>query len=329
MRNFNKVITNLKLRSEKINRSFNIIAILEVLCPVLIAILSKFLEHEFAGYFIVFLIALYVVLAFLRLYNRYNPMESLLNELSSEKELSDVKSDANRLKVISNLHVEMMKNLNVQTCKLDEEEEDESHLCDTGISESILGLINPLISNSYILLNTNKDSKFTTGLYLRGYRSLHQPENEEGIVLIQDQLNKASLLSRDLIKKGDLKGSKLELQSILKHCYNNRKFCAKDLNDNDKSFTVICSPMYEACREDDDSSILLGVLFVISEKIEFLPDDLEIQFKIFNRIIANWLYSYNACIANKLSISQIGLEFTQDKKSNINGHTELLSASSE
>ncbi|MBK8642752.1 MAG: hypothetical protein IPN15_11250 [Saprospiraceae bacterium] len=41
-------------------------------------------------------------------------------------------------------------------------------------------------------------------------------------------------------------------------------------------------------------------LFIISKRLEKVPDDLPTTLTIFNRVISNWIYRYNECVYNRL-----------------------------
>jgi len=194
------------------------------------------------------------------------------------------------------VHVETMKNLNTQTCKL---EEDDGSLCDLGITDSLEKLITPLIDKSYYLLNAEKGIELTYSLYLSGYKALNKGTLDTGVVPFSDGLNIKDILTKDLFEKQELDPERQQIQNALKLCLSEKKFRVDNINIKESEYIQISSPMYEACREDD-AQYLLGVLFIICPKVHIENNsDIETQLKIFNRIIANWMYSYNSCITGK------------------------------
>jgi len=138
---------------------------------------------------------------------------------------------------------------------------------------------------------------------LAGYKALDRGTLDSGVTVINDGLNLKSSLIKDLYSKDGLPEDKQQIQNQLRLCYSSRKFKTETIELNNKRFTQISSPMHEACRENDDKFELLGVLFGIFPEIEIgNKKDIELQLKIFNRIIANWMYSYNSCITGKKKI---------------------------
>ena len=302
---FNDLISKLRNQSKYMHGVLIVLALLEIVCTIIIGILSKNYEKELVPQILLFVGILYLIFAAIRLLHLRNFPASITDELESERKLNAFEKESNRLNTLSDVHVETMKNLNVQTCRLDEN--DDSSLCDFGITDSLAKLIKPLIDKSYYLLNTDKGIQFTYGLYLAGYKSLDKGTLDRGVVPISDGLGLNSYLKKDLFKKQDLDEDSQQIQNALKLSYNSRKFKSETIELKEKKMTIICSPMYEACREDDEEYHLLGVLFIICPFIIMdKENDIEVQLKIFNRIIANWMYSFNSCITGK-------------KKSKING----------
>jgi len=293
---FNILIGKLRSHSNFMHGVLIVLALLEIVCAIIIALLSKNIEKELAFEFLVFVGIVYLIFALIRLLHLKNYPGTITNELDSERKLKALKKEAYRLSTLSDVHVETMKNLNTQTCRL---EEDDGSLCDLGISNSLESLIQPLIDKNYYLLNAEKGIKTTFSLYLAGYKSLDKGTLDHGVVPFSDQLNLKEILVKDLFDKPELDPERQQIQNALKLCLSEKKFRTDKLNIKEEEYLQISSPMYEACREDDDQ-YLLGTLFIICPftEIENLKD-LEIQLKIFNRVIANWMYSYNSCVTGK------------------------------
>jgi hypothetical protein len=273
-----------------------VLALLEIVCAILIGILSKNYDKELAPLFLLFVGILYLIFALVRLLHLKNYPGTIAEELDSERKLTSLQKDTYRLNTLSDVHVENMKNLNTQTCKL---EEDDGLLCDIGISDNLEKLLKPLIDKGYYLLNTEKGVDYTYGIYLSGYKALEKGTLDHGVVPISDGLNIKSTLIKELFDKQELEPEKQQIQNALKLCLSTKKFRTDKISISDVDYLQISSPMYEACREDDDK-YLLGSLFIICPYKELAnPKDIETQLKIFNRIIANWMYSYNSCITGK------------------------------
>lgn len=65
-----------------------------------------------------------------------------------------------------------------------------------------------------------------------------------------------------------------------------------------KADSVFCSPMTYACNEEEVN----GVLYIISNRINSFPNETEINLKIFNRVVANWIYRYDECVNQRQGI---------------------------
>lgn len=302
---FNEMATKLKTQTTFSHGVLIVLGVLEVLCAIIIAYLNRNITIPLAVNLLWFVGASYLIFAAIRLYHMKNFSRVLADDISAERELKKLQQVSNRLETLSSVHVNTMKNLNIQTCKLDDG--DDASLCDLGISDNLSQLLKPLIDKTYYLLNTDKGIESTYGLYLAGYKSLEMGTLDKGIVTLYDGLKINNLLSKELFSSEGLPETQQNIQNSLRLCYSSRSFRIDTFEIENSNTSIICSPMYEACREGDDNFELLGVFFIISpsENLE-TTEDLEIQFKIFNRIIANWLYSFNSCITGK-------------KKSKING----------
>lgn len=302
--NFKEIIARLRSEAEFSHGVLLTLSLLEVACAILIAYIKWSSDDGFSNKLFWVLGIAYIVFAFIRLSHLRNYPSAAINELEAERELTSLQEESNRLNVLSKIHVETMKNLNIQTCKLDE---DDGSLCDIGITDSLNELLKPLIDRSYYLFDTDKGIQFTYGIYLAGYKALDRGTLDTGVTIINDKQNLKSLLDKDLYSKDGLPEDKQQIQNQLRLCYSSRKFKYETIELNNKKFTQISSPMHEACREDDDKFELLGVLFVICPEIEIEnKKDVELQLKIFNRIIANWMYSYNSCITGKKKLALNG-----------------------
>jgi hypothetical protein len=297
--NFKEIVGKLENFCKTINKAIIGLAIFEGIVVIFIGIVSNTLTtdnpeiNKYSTYSLIFLGVLYLFLLFIRTAYSASFPGSITNELKSERELQELKRDAERQKTITEFFVETMQRLNGQTCALNLG--DGTHLCDIGISKGINELIEPVIENTYFLLDT-VNTKFTIGVFLNDYRSMTIDNDwERGIIIIDDKLNKSSFLTKELFDTNLVKAEQLELQSAIRQCFNNSEFVEKNYNNGQNDFTVVCSPMPLACNEHDG----LGVLFIISKKLETIPKDLPTKLKIFGRVIANWIYRYNECINNR------------------------------
>lgn len=301
--NFSDILKRLEKIFRVITAAAIGLSIIEALIVLFIGIASSNIESsntDLNRIWTNILISLVVVYAFIIvikiLYNANYP-SSITNELKSQKELEELKYTAERQKTISEFVVQTIENLNGQTCALNPS--DDTHLCDTGVQEGVKGLIEPVVANTYFLLNT-LNTQFTVGLYLDIYSSLAPTINghsDEGVIIINDTLFPSDNgIDKELLQQTDLTNERLEIQTAIRKSLNNHQFVKANFSNHKDKLTIICSPMPFACNEDD----LLGVFFIISKHLEKTPEDLPTTLTIFNRVISNWVYRYNECINNRL-----------------------------
>ena len=296
---FQDIIQRLEKHISFVNKAIVGTAIIEAVLVIVIGIISNNLNTEnpavnhIAIWLLIFFGLLYLFLLLVKtIYNKTFP-GSITNELKAERELGILKRDAERQKTINDFLVTVIQRLNGQTCALNYG--DDIHLCDTGIKEGIYNLIQPVVDNTYFILDTI-NTHFTTGVYLDSYRTLAgQNQWEKGVITINDDLGKEPLLEKDLLEQANVRDEQFFIQTAIRHSFNNSVFVKQDYIANEQNFTIICEPMPLACDENDTN----GVLFIIAKGIEKIPIDTEINLKIFNSVIANWVYRYNDCINNR------------------------------
>lgn len=299
MTNFKETIQKLENYSSTINKAILGTAIIEAILVIIIGIVSNNLKandnkiNSIAIWLLIFFGGVYIfLLAIKTIYNKTYP-GSLTNELKSERELTTLSKDFERQKTINGFLVTTIEKLNGQTCALNYG--DDTHLCDQGIKNGIYNLIEPIIDNVFFVLDTI-NTKFTIGIYIESYRSMTvDGQWETGIINIDDKLNKTNLLQKDLLSMANVKDEQFHIQTAIRQSFNNYEFVNSKYSVATENYTIICSPMPYACNEDDAN----GVLFIIGKQIDNIPIETETNLKIFNRVIANWIYRYNECVNNR------------------------------
>lgn len=299
MTNFKETIKRLEKYIATINKAIVGTAIIEAILVIIIGIVSNNLKSEDnkintnAVWLLLFFGIVYIfLLAIKTIYNKTYP-GSITNELKSEREFTILKKDFERQKTINGFLVTTIEKLNGQTCALNYG--DDTHLCDKGIKDGIYNLIEPIIDNVFFVLDTI-NTKFTIGIYIESYRSMiYEGQSETGIIIIDDKLGKGHLLAKDLLSMADVKDEQFNIQTAIRESFNHYKFVNNKYQVSTEKFSIICSPMPFAC----DDANANGVLFVIGKQIENIPIETETNLKIFNRVIANWIYRYNECVNNR------------------------------
>ncbi|MBS1778725.1 MAG: hypothetical protein JST70_05335 [Bacteroidetes bacterium] len=299
---FNDAIQRLERYISLIKKALVTTAIIEAVLVISIGIVSNNINTDNKAINNICLILLlffgiaYLLLLFAKtLYNKTFP-GSITNELKAERELSVLKKDAERQKTISDFLVEVIKKLNGQTCALNYG--DDTHLCDAGIRDGVHSLIQPVVDNVDFILDTI-NTQFTIGVYIAEYRSMAAHNSwDNGIIIIEDKLFKAGLIPKNLLEQANVRNEELEIQTGIRHSLNNTSFIKHDYNVGTNKFSLICSPIPLACNDDETN----GVFFVISKHLPNIPIETEITLKIFNSVIANWIYRYNECVNNRQSL---------------------------
>jgi len=300
MTDFKNAIERLEKFSATVNKAIVGTAIIEAIFVILISVCASNVNtnnatvNKIATWGLIIFGLFYLFMLFIKtMYNKSYP-GSITNELKSERELTSLQRDSERQKTINGFLVTTIERLNGQTCALNYG--DDTHLCDKGIKDGIYSLIEPVIDNVFFVLDTI-NTKFTVGVYIENYCTMAAlGQLESGIITVDDKLGKEYLLTKDLLLQADVKDEQFSLQVAIRQSFNNYEFIKSDYSVGQEKFTIICSPMPFACNEEDVN----GVLFIIGKHIDTIPLETETNLKIFNRVIANWIYRYNECISNRL-----------------------------
>lgn len=295
MSDFKNLIERLEKYSATINAAIVGTAIVEAVFVILIGIASNNIFNDdhtvnsiATGLLLLFGL-LYLFLLLIRTMYVKNYPGSITNELKAERELSILKRNSERQGTIYNFLVITIARLNEGTCALNYG--DDTHLCDSGMQEGIHNLIEPIVNNVAFVLDTI-NTNYTIGIYLSSYASMTTEDGwDSGIIVIEDKLNKAPILAKELITMANVRGAQFHVQTAIKRSLNHAEFVKSDYLDGQVNYSVICSPIPLACDEND----MNGVLFIISNRVEVVSQDTEISLKIFNRVISNWVYRYNEC----------------------------------
>lgn len=288
--------------------------VLEGILVILIGVASNKVTDEFNLWLgvLIFCSILYLLLAGLRAVYQIKFPGSIVEELDSKRKLELNEHTLDRQKLINDYINQVIGKLNSQTCIIGLQGDE--NLCDQELQVRLNDLLNPVIKNSNIILDSPKAQSITLGLYLSFYRKfprnyndlkyieidddridLHQDSHElitdKGILILEDDLNLIRYLPKDLLENNDVQGESLEIQSTIRRSFNNNQFFRHNFVSEGNNFTIICSEIPEVCSEDPT-----GVMFVIVKADCVCPDDLPYIFKIFNRLTSNYVYKYNDCI---------------------------------
>lgn len=226
-------------------------------------------------------------------------IESIENELKNE----NLSKGFARKSLVNEAISTSLILLNEQTCILTDKgspffqdiNEVNSNMCDKDVEEGLKTLLNPMLGNIHHVLETT-NSKFTIGAYLKSIAT-ETPNQDDvfhspGVFVLKDELGFTFILTKELMEMDEVKGDQLVFQSFIRSSLNNNRSETNNFAQNGNEFTLVTSTIPLVC--DDDFAN--GVLFVISEKLENVPIDLEEILNIFSRIIANWISKYDECV---------------------------------
>ncbi len=100
-----------------------------------------------------------------------------------------------------------------------------------------------------------------------------------------------------LLRDSEARGSLLDLQKAMQRCYNDNVFVCDSFTPKGELLSIVASPIPMVC----ESTQANGILLFVSRPGHQCPNDVEITFRIFGRIVANWLTKYSECVAGRLS----------------------------
>ena len=291
------------------------VIIIEVLCTICISLGASQIEIFLSPWsiLIVFSAIIFTVVLFSRYsYLKHFPI-TIVENIKKDFDAKTLEQDYSRITLINNSVANSLISLNSQTCQLQVEVDDEipysdeeTRLCSKGINLGLGSLLSDFLKNLH-LISEASDSKFSVGVYLNciyklpGSRGADDFETcKSGTYLIKDDLQLSEFIIEELFELSGATDSKLELQNCLKTSYNNNKSCNNSIKFKEKQYMIYCNVIPLVCSEEDPS----GVMFIIGDKMNKIPNDFDDVTKIHNRIVSNWVNKYNDCVFQKISNSK-------------------------
>ncbi|RUA28483.1 MAG: hypothetical protein DSY77_15975 [Bacteroidetes bacterium] len=286
---------------------------IEVICTGLIGLGASKVTDFFSAWSLLMIfssIILIVILSYKYYYLKDFP-STLIDSIKNDFQSQSLESDFSRISLINDSIAKSLISLNAQTCQLEDQasglehlhdEPVENKLCDQGLQNGLINLIQSFLKNLHNIVESGQ-SKFTVGIYLDWYNEIPKEGSgslgeyyKSGTFILKDDLNLGSEISSEIFNAEGLTGVSLEIQSWIKACFNNGKaqFHNKLRERNDLSIYANNIPV--VCSEDDSS----GVLFIVGDKMEDIPNDFNEVTRIHNRIISNWINKYNDCIRQRI-----------------------------
>lgn len=284
--------------------------IFEIVIGAIMAVASSQVKEVNSLWFgvLIFSILVFIALNVLKFISDKAFPKLLIENIENEIKKDNLSKSFARKSLINEAIASSLIGLNEQTCKLSynsegfylDQEEITNRMCDKDIEDGISNLINPLLNNMHLILESY-DSKLTIGAYLKNIATENESRTDldykTGIYTLKNDLKLNQLLDYNLIENQGLREEKLEFQNILKTSLHNNRFHKDFININDTNYMTICSPIPVVCDENDVD----GLFFVIGKEIEEIPNDIDEVLKIFNRVIANWISKYNDCVNSRIN----------------------------
>jgi hypothetical protein len=307
----NKLDTLSKLLSKLKNYSVALIGI-EVSCTALIGLGASQVNDFFSAWTLLIIICsviLIVISSFQYNYLKDFPT-TLVESIKSDFSSQEMVKDYSRISIINDSIAKTLITLNSQTCQLQEQADGpaqlsegiiENILCEKGIQKGISNLIDSFLKNLHNITESSQ-SKFTVGIYLDRFLQIPSDDTTDlmdyytsGTFLLKDDLCLKNSISSNIFDKQGASGIDLEIQNCIKSCFNNtHSQFYPELREN-KNLSAYANMIPVVCDEEQAS----GVLFIIANKLDKIPNDFDEVTKIYNRIIANWFHKYNDCIQTR------------------------------
>ncbi|TAE90844.1 MAG: hypothetical protein EAZ81_08500 [Verrucomicrobia bacterium] len=216
---------------------------------------------------------------------------AIVEELKAKQLLEDSKKQLARRDIISEFITHSITALNAQTCAITSEAE--QALCSQAASSGLAQVIDPLISRPQYVFDCN-ESQFSVAC-LASYRSPAPKGWVDEFMIFRDDHKIGSMLSSDLLWDHTAKGSLLDIQKAVQRCYNDNVFVCDSFSPYGVQLSIVASPIPLVC----ETTLSNGVLLFVTRCGHTCPTDVENTFRIFGRIIANWLAKYSECVASK------------------------------
>jgi hypothetical protein len=271
---------------------------IETLIVLIIGVASSNVYHEkYSSFWITILVLLGIIyLTFTIIKINYNSKfpSSIVEELKAKRELEISKTSIDRKDAINNYISNTIIDLNNCKCNIPnlKENDDWELESDKDFQAGLKQLTSTFNSVLNILLNTS-NIKFTTGVYandIRGINHKNFPKKNKGTYLLRDDYKISELdFVKTLMDNNSIQGIELDIQNALKVSFNNGKYLAQEIQTKDeKKIKIICSNIKNLKEYNEQK----GVLFIITNNIETLPNDIEPVLTMFSNIISHWMDLY-------------------------------------
>jgi len=321
---YKNTLEKLKIWVDIIQKSILVLAGIEVVIVIIIGVASSNVyNNDYSVLWVSLLLILsilYLIITVIKIgYNKSFP-SSIVEELNAKKELEVALSSIDRKDALNTYISNTIMALSTCKCNIPISNPDRDWRIDSD-EDFIRGMkdLTQTFNNVLNVILDSSNSKFTTGIYSNFFRGVNQqnyPEENNGTFLLRDDfgLNDSGLI-RDIMDNNTISGIGLEIQNGIKKSFNNGMFLKKTFeNKNVKKVLMICSNVQnlENKKEQD------GVLFILTENIKKLPDDLESVMRMFSNIVSHWLVLYqHEVIQRQAQFLGMDIEESEDSEDEV------------
>lgn len=304
-----------------VKNSILVLSGIEAILVLVIGIVSnKLSDTSYGNLWITILLILgllYLIITIVKIaYNSTFP-SSIIEELQAKKELKTLNAEINRKDAINKYVSRTITDLSTCKCEIPnlDSAEDWQKASDEDFIKGIK-LVSQTFNNVLNILLNSTNGQFTTGIYVeyfRGFNSETEPQDNGGVYIMRDDFGVSEYENmKQLLNNDNARGLELEIQSLIKYSSNNGKFISKDLKTlKDKNITVLCTNIRDLQERDSQQ----GVLFIITEQIKDLPEDIEYVFNVFTDLFSHWLDLYeHEVIRRQIQIMKEEVEEGEDKE---------------
>lgn len=295
---YKEVLNNLKSWISVIQKSILIITAIEAIIVIIIGVASSNLYNITYSKFwissLIFFGIIYVLITVLKIaYNSKFP-SSIIDDLISKKDLETAIDDISRKDAINSYISQTIVDLSRCKCQTPilKKEDDWVKESDKDFLRELKSLTETFSRVLNVLLNTT-NIKFTAGIYASSFRAIksqNKPDTNSGIFLFRDDhsLSKFSRLKK-LMGHKNASGIELEIQTLIRSSLNNGTYETKEFTTSkDTKILMICINIQELTDNHNQK----GVLFILTNPIAKIPNDLESVLRMFSNILSHWLDLY-------------------------------------
>lgn len=321
-----KLLVKLERWIKVVERYLAFLIVIEIVVVIVIGIASNKLEDEHTGNLwrgiLIILAVLYAFVKLLQFWYEKTFPSSIVEELVSKQKLEQSLDIISRKDAIYDYLSATIIGVGHPKSEVKPLKEGDDFIkqSDNDFTRELKAVTRTFTSALNVILNT-KNSKFLVGMYTKYNRAVdhkNHPHDNNGIFIARndfsDEINMKDLMTTDN------KGLELEIENVIKTSLNDGKYVEKlvnveNLDGRTQTFLAINLP--NAVNRQTQ----VGVFFIMTEKINELPTDLQAVLTTFSNAFSIWLQLYvNSVVNNQMDVmfseideSEVDSEESQDE----------------